>query len=158
LRGGGQAVPRSGEIEHVTERRQFDRSLADFELVQEKIGWMVSFLFGLESMAYLTTGLVDAGVQDYSLESAFCKVAGTEFLWYQANRALQLAGGEGYLRDHPYERSLRDIRVFPIFEGANDVLRSYIALSGLKPLGEQLEELRHLNLSDPIHALGVLAD
>ena len=66
--------------------------LADFELVQEKIGWMVSYLFGLESMAYLTTGLVDAGLPDYSLESAICKVSGTEFLWYQANRALQLNG------------------------------------------------------------------
>jgi acyl-CoA dehydrogenase family protein 9 len=119
---------------------------------------MVSFLFGLESMGYLTTGLVDAGVEDYSLESAICKVAGTEFLWYQANRALQLAGGEGYLRDHPYEKALRDIRIFAIFEGANDVLREYIALAGLKPLVEQLEELRHLELSEPIHTLGVLAD
>lgn len=145
-------------IRHCTERRQFGRPLADFELVQEKIGWMVSFLFGLESMAYLTTGLVDAGVEDYSLESAICKVAGTEFLWYQANRALQLAGGEGYMRDHPYEKALRDIRIFPIFEGANDVLRAYIALSGLKPLGDQLEELRNLELGDPIHAIGVLAD
>src|SRR3954468_233138 len=79
-------------IPHVRERRQFDRALGDFELVQEKIGWMVSFTFGLESMAYLTTGLVDAGVPDYSLESAICKVSGTEFTWYAANRALQLAG------------------------------------------------------------------
>ena len=49
-------------IEHVTTRRQFGRPLADFDMVQDKIGWMVSYLFGLESMAYLTTGLVDAGV------------------------------------------------------------------------------------------------
>jgi acyl-CoA dehydrogenase family protein 9 len=145
-------------IEHVTERRQFGRPLADFELVQEKIGWMVSFLFGLESMAYLTTGMVDAGVPDYSLESAICKVAGTEFLWYQGNRALQLAGGAGYLRDHPYERALRDIRVFPIFEGANDVMRAFIALTGLKPLGEKLEEVAQFDLSEPVRTLGVVAD
>src|SRR3954469_5488381 len=61
-------------IGHVRERRQFGMPLADFELVQEKIGWMVSHTFALESMAYLTTGLVDAGVPDYSLESAMCKV------------------------------------------------------------------------------------
>jgi acyl-CoA dehydrogenase family protein 9 len=145
-------------IEHVTQRRQFGRPLADFELVQEKIGWMVSFLFGLESMCYLTTGLVDAGVTDYSVESAICKVAGSEFLWYQANRALQLAGGEGYLRDHPYEKALRDIRIFPIFEGANDILRSYIALSSLKPIGEELQELTHLDLAHPIGSLGVLSE
>jgi acyl-CoA dehydrogenase family member 9 len=145
-------------IDHVKERRQFGGPLADLELVQDKIGWMVSYLFGLESMAYLTCGLVDRGVSDYSLESAVCKVSGTEFLWYAANRVLQLKGGEGYLRDQPYERVLRDIRIFPIFEGANDVLRSFIALSGMKPLGEQLSGLAELDLGDPIGSLGVLID
>ena len=145
-------------IGHVQEREQFDRPLADFELVQEKIGWLVSFLFGLESTAYLTTGLVDRGVSDYSLESAVCKVAGTEFLWYAANRALQLKGGEGYMRDQPYEKMLRDIRIFPIFEGANDVMRCFVALSGMKPVGEKLKELSGIGLDDPIGAIGVLAD
>jgi alkylation response protein AidB-like acyl-CoA dehydrogenase len=145
-------------IAHVRERRQFGMPLADFELVQDKIGWMVSYLFGLESMSYLTTGLVDTGVPDYSLESAIVKVAGTEFLWYQVNRALQLAGGSGYMRDQPYEKSLRDTRIFPIFEGANDVMRAFIALTGVKPLGDELGELGDLGLGDPIGSLGVLAD
>jgi acyl-CoA dehydrogenase family protein 9 len=145
-------------IHHVKDRRQFGRPLADFELVQDKIGWMVSYLFGLESMCYLTCGLVDAGVPDYSLESAICKVSGTEFLWYAANRTLQLKGGEGYLRTEPYEKVLRDIRIFPIFEGANDVLRAFIALSGLKPLGEELSGLGEIGLSDPIGSIGVLID
>src|SRR5918995_716347 len=145
-------------IDHVKERRQFGRPLADFELVQDKVAWMVSYLFGLESMAYLTTGLVDQGVEDYSLESAVCKVSGTEFLWYAANRALQLAGGEGYMRDRPYEKILRDIRIFPIFEGANDVMRAFIALGGLKPLGEKLSGLGEIGLNDPIGSIGVLVD
>ncbi len=146
-------------IDHVKERKQFGRPLADFELVQDKIGWMVSYLFGLESMAYLTSGLVDQGVQDYSLESAICKVAGTEFLWYAANRALQLKGGAGYMRDEPYEKLLRDIRIFPIFEGANDVMRAFIALSGMKPLGERAEGAwASSGLGDPIGSIGVLAD
>jgi acyl-CoA dehydrogenase family protein 9 len=145
-------------IEHVKERRQFGQPLADFELVQDKIGWMVSYLFGLESMTYLTCGLVDAGVPDYSLESAICKVSGTEFLWYAANRALQLAGGEGYMRDRPYEKVLRDTRIYPIFEGANDVMRAFIALGGIKPVGEKLEGLSEIELSDPIGSIGVLID
>jgi acyl-CoA dehydrogenase family protein 9 len=144
-------------IQHVKERRQFNMPLADFELVQDKIGWMVSYLFGLESMAYLTTGLVDAGVPDYSLESAICKVAATEFTWYQVNRALQLAGGQGYMRDEPYEKILRDLRIFPIFEGANDVMREFIALSGIQPLGDELKELGDLGFSTPIRSMGVLA-
>ncbi|HEU0024236.1 MAG TPA: acyl-CoA dehydrogenase family protein, partial [Thermoleophilaceae bacterium] len=104
--GGAKAVLDMA-IDHVAERQQFGQPLADFELVQDKIGWLVSYLFGLESMAYLTCGLVDAGVEDYSLESAICKVSGTEFLWYAANRSLQLAGGEGYMRDRPWEKVLR---------------------------------------------------
>jgi acyl-CoA dehydrogenase family protein 9 len=126
--------------------------------VEEKIAWMVSYLFGLESMAYMTTGLVDAGIDDYSVESAICKVTGTEFTWYAANRALQLAGGKGYMRDEPYEQVLRDIRIFPIFEGANDVMRSFIALSALKPLGDELRELGELHLTDPIGLLGTIAE
>src|SRR5439155_4873660 len=145
-------------IRHVKERRQFGTPLADFELVQDKIGWMVSYLFGLESMAYLTTGLVDAGIPDYSLESAICKVSATEFTWYQVNRALQLAGGAGYVRDQPYEKVLRDSRIFPIFEGANDVLRAFIALSGLKPLGDKLSELGSIELTDPIRSIGVVVE
>ena len=155
--GGAKAVLDLA-IEHVKERRQFGRRLADFELVEDKISWMVSYLFGLESMAYLTTGLVDAGVPDYSTESAICKVAASEFTWYQANRALQLAGGEGYLRDRPYEKILRDLRIFPIFEGANDVLRIFVALSGLKPLGDELKGLKGVDFSDPLGSVGVLLE
>jgi acyl-CoA dehydrogenase family protein 9 len=145
-------------IDHVKRRHQFGRPLADFELVQDKIGWMVSYLFGLESMCYLTTGLVDAGVPDYSVESAICKISGTEFIWYQANRTLQLKGGAGYMRDQPYEKVLRDIRIFPIFEGANDVLRAFVALSGMEPLSEKLKEFAAINLSDPIGSVGLVFD
>jgi len=145
-------------IDHVKERKQFGRPLAEFELVQDKIGWTVSYLFGVESMAYMTCGLVDLGMPDYSLESAMVKVAGTEFLWYQANRALQLKGGAGYMRDQPYEKILRDTRIFPIFEGANDVMRAFVALSGMKPVGERLSELGEVNLGDPIGSIGVLAE
>jgi acyl-CoA dehydrogenase family protein 9 len=155
---GGAKALLDHAIDHVKERQQFGRPLADFEMVQDKIGWMVSYLFGLESMAYLTTGLVDAGVEDTSLESAICKISGTEFLWYLANRALQLKGGAGYMRDEPYEKILRDIRIFPIFEGANDVMRAFVALSGIKPVGEKLSEVGNLDLSDPIGSIGVLAD
>ena len=53
---------------------------------------------------------------------------------------------------------VRDIRIFPIFEGANDVLRAFIALGGIKPVGEKLEGLGDLALGDPIGSIGVLVD
>ena len=61
-------------LDHVMDRRQFGGPLADLELVQDKIGWMVSYLFGVESMTYLTCGLVDRGVPDYwNRRSARCR-------------------------------------------------------------------------------------
>ena len=146
-------------IEHVQEREQFGRPLADFELVQEKIGWLVSFLFGLESTAYMTTGLVDRGVPDYSLESAICKVAGTEFLWYAANRALQLKGGEGYMQrpalreDAARHPDLPDLRGR---ERRDALLRGALGHEACRR--EAVKELGGMSLDDPIGAMGVLAD
>lgn len=149
-------------IEHTLDRQQFGQPLAEFELVEEKISWMTSYLYGLESMCYLATGLVDNGVQDYSLESAMLKVAGTEFLWYGVNRAFQLHGGAAYMAGTPLEKTLRDIRVFPIFEGSNDVLRAYIALTGLKTLGNELEDLQDAldlrALMRPVRSASVVLD
>jgi acyl-CoA dehydrogenase family protein 9 len=145
-------------IEHTTSRKQFGRPIAEFELVEDKISWMVSYLYGFESMAYLTTGLVDAAVPDYSLESAITKVAGSEFYWYAVNRVFQLFGGQAYMDGSPVARALRDARVFPIFEGANDVLRAFIALSGLKTLAGEVADLARVNLSEPVAGIGILAD
>ncbi|MGH9230517.1 MAG: acyl-CoA dehydrogenase family protein [Acidimicrobiales bacterium] len=144
-------------VDHVQDRHQFGQPLAEFELVQHKIGWMASYLYGMEAMGYLATGLVDRGVDDYRIESAMLKVAGSEFIWYAANRAFQLAGGKAYMCDEPYEKMLRDIRVFPIFEGANDVMRLFIALEGLETLGDELEGLQHLDPRHPVESLGAVA-
>jgi len=155
--GGTKALIEQA-IEHTSEREQFGVPLADFELVEDKIAWMVSYLYGLESLAYLTTGLVDAGVADYSLESAMSKVAATEFNWYAVNRVFQLLGGAAFMADSPIAKSLRDTRIFPIFEGANDVLRAFIALNGLKVVAEEYDDLRGINLSDPIRTIGTIAE
>lgn len=144
-------------IDHIQKREQFGRPLADFELVQHKIAWMASYLYGMEAMSYLTTGMVDRGATDYRLESAMLKFAGTEFLWYAANRAFQLAGGQAYLADEPYEKILRDIRIFPIFEGANDVLRMFVALDGLRALADRLEGLTKLSPRSPVRSAAAVA-
>src|SRR5688572_18994423 len=119
---------------------------------------MVSSLYGFETMAYLTTGLVDAGAPDYSPETAMAKTAGSEVHWYAVNRVFQLLGGQAYMVDSPAAKALRDSRVFPIFEGSNDVLRAFVALAGLKTVADEVADLRHLDLADPIGSIGVLAD
>lgn len=155
---GGARLLLDHGVRHVTRREQFGRPLADFALVKEKIGWLASYTYGVEAMTYLTTGLVDSGVEHIDLESAMVKVSSTEFLWYAANRVFQLAGGRAYMKDEPFEKILRDIRIFPIFEGANDVLRMFVALNGLETVGEELEDLQTFDFTEPIRSLGVYAD
>jgi acyl-CoA dehydrogenase family member 9 len=144
-------------IEHTSTRRQFDRELIDFEMVEDKIAWIQTQIYGIESMSYLTTGLVDRGDADFALESAMTKVTASDVGWYALNRAFQLHGGTAYMNDHPLAKALRDFRIFPIFEGANDVMRAFTALNGLKALSEHLPDVKSISVSDPAKAIGVLA-
>ncbi|BDZ46297.1 acyl-CoA dehydrogenase family protein [Naasia aerilata] len=144
-------------LEHTGARRQFDRELIDFEMVEDKIAWLQTQTYGMESMSYLTTGLVDRGNTDFALESAMTKVFASDTGWYGLNRVFQLHGGTAYMNDHRLSKAMRDFRIFPIFEGANDVLRAFTALNGLKALSERLPDVKSLRLSEPGKALGVLA-
>jgi acyl-CoA dehydrogenase family protein 9 len=106
---------------------------------------------------YLTTGLVDRNVDDFSVEGAICKVFGSEALLRVADEALQIAGGSGYAAAQPYERILRDARVNPIFEGTNEILRCFVALSGMQGPGEAMAEVSRA-MREPIKGFGLLSD
>jgi acyl-CoA dehydrogenase family protein 9 len=144
-------------VERSQERVAFKKKIGEFGMIQDKISQMMCRTYALESMTYLTTGLIDAGVSDYSLESAICKVHGSETLWAVVNEALQIAGGLGYMTEYPYERILRDSRINLIFEGTNEILRAFIALSGLQGPGKQLAEVLSA-IRDPIKGFGILSD
>ena len=125
-------------VDFATQRRQFGKSISEFELIRAKLGRMAASTYALESGVYLTTALIDRGLADYSLEGAACKVFGTETLWSVLNDALQIAGGNGFMEEYPYGRTLRDSRINMIFEGTNEILRLYIALTGVKGPGKEL--------------------
>jgi acyl-CoA dehydrogenase family protein 9 len=78
-------------------------------------------------------------------------------MWNVINDALQIAGGNGFMEEYPYERALRDSRVNMIFEGTNEILRVLVALSGLRDLGSDLEEVARA-LKAPLGNLGILSD
>ncbi len=143
--------------EHAKNRKQFGQPIAKFEMIQEKISRMAVDTFVAESMVYLTTGLMDRGGADYSIESAMCKVFASEALWRAANEAMQIAGGIGYSKEYPYERALRDSRINLIFEGTNEIMRLFIALSGMQEHGEYLKRVGKA-LQNPLSELGVLTD
>jgi len=144
-------------VEHATQRKQFGQRIADFEMIRRKIARMTASTYALEAMVYLTAGLIDRGVRDYSLEGACCKVFGTEILWQNINDALQVAGGNGFMDEYPYGRALRDSRINMIFEGTNEILRVLMALSGMKEIGDDLKEVQSA-LKSPLEKREVLTD
>lgn len=128
-------------VEHARSRRQFGRALAEFELVQQKLARMAAWTYAMEAMTTVTAGLIDRGLEDYMLETAMLKVWSTERLWTIVNDAFQIHGGAAYFTDRPLERMLRDHRINQIGEGANEVLLSFIALTGMRGPGLALKEV-----------------
>lgn len=154
---GGARTILEAAVDFATARRQFDRPIAEFDLVRGKLARIRLESWVAESMVMLTLGFVDRGNTDYSLESAICKVYSSEMIWRAADDALQIAGGRGYMNDRPFERFLRDTRIMRIFEGTNEVLRVFIALAGMERLGEYLEGVGRA-LREPIQEIGLLTD
>jgi alkylation response protein AidB-like acyl-CoA dehydrogenase len=130
--------------EHARTRRQFGRTLAEFELVQKKLATMAAWTYAMESLTVVTAGLIDRGLEDYMLETAMLKVWSTERLWTLLNDAFQIHGGAAYFTDRPLERMLRDHRINQIGEGANEVLVSFIALAGMRGPGLRMKEAAEL--------------
>ena len=142
-------------------RKQFGEPISNYQLIREKIAQMTVECFAAESVVWMVAHFIDSGVEDYSVEAAISKVYASEAIQRAAYEALQIAAGTGFMRDAPYEQIARDCRILSIFEGTNEVLRLYVALSGLKDLGKSFGELKAAVddiFNHPIKGFGVLAD
>src|SRR5271154_6178790 len=142
-------------------RKQFNQPIAEFGLIREKISQMALDCFAAESVVWMVAHYIDSGVEDYSVEAAISKVFASEALQRSAYEALQIAAGSGFMREYPYEQITRDCRILTIFEGTNEVLRLYIALSALKDLGKSLGDMKAAVddiFNNPIKGFGVLTD
>lgn len=124
---------------HAAQRVQFGETLESFPLVQQKLAHMAAGIFAMESATMQTAALIDSGDDDYMIETALLKVHSTEILWTMVNEAFQIYGGKAYFTDQPLERMLRDARINQIGEGANDVLRVFSALVGMRDVGLELK-------------------
>ncbi|MHC4990385.1 MAG: acyl-CoA dehydrogenase family protein, partial [Planctomycetota bacterium] len=119
-------------------RHQFERPLAEFELVQERLARMAAYVYAMDAMLYMTTGIVDRDDEDIMLETAICKIFCSEYGFQTVDNALQVMGGEGYMTENEVERLWRDSRINTIVEGANEVMHSFVFAYGSKQLGEFL--------------------
>lgn len=140
---------------HANTRVQFGQTLGSFELVKHKLAHMQAGAYAIEACTYQTAAFIDSGAEDYMLETAMLKVFATDVLWTIVNDTVQIFGGKAYFTDEPYERMLRDARINMIGEGANDVLRAFVALVGMRDVGLELQGVLEAVWS-PIGNLGKL--
>lgn len=144
-------------------RKQFGKSISEFGLVKQKIGQMTVDCYVTESVVNMVSGFIDKGAHDYAAEAAISKVLASENLWNSVDAALQIAGGNGFMKEFPYERVMRDCRVNRIFEGANEILRMFIALTAMKTAATELSNISQMIqhpqtvFDDPIKGFGLLA-
>ncbi len=144
------------------QRKQFGDYIINYGLIQEKIAAIAANTYATECLVYMTTGKITQGMH-FEHESAICKVYGSEKLWDSIDKATQIAAGNAYMKEYPYERIMRDSRIHLIFEGTNEILRIFTALSGIKGPSDDLKELGKIAdvskaLQDPIKSLGVLTN
>ncbi|MFO0027834.1 MAG: acyl-CoA dehydrogenase family protein [Pseudomonadota bacterium] len=157
--GGMKALIRLA-TRQAADRQQFGKPILEFGLVREKIAQMTVDCFAAESAVWMLAHYIDHDVEDYSIEAAMSKVFASEAVQRACHESLQIAAGNGFMKEYPYERPTRDTRILSIFEGTNEILRLYVALSGLKDVGASLgslqDALAHI-FDDPIKGFGVLS-
>ena len=135
-------------LKWATYRYQFQRPIADFAQMQEKLARMASWNYAMDAMLYMTTGFLDRGDKDIMVETAICKVFCSEYGWKIADDCIQIMGGESYMTENEIERLWRDSRINRIVEGANEVMGQFICNYGAKPLLESMLEIKNAPLQN----------
>jgi len=146
-----------GEMATYAEKRvQFGHPLAHFEITQRKMSQLAANVYACDAMLGVLAALADDPGGEFSLEAACTKVFSSDLIWSATDEMVQIAGGRGFVKPYPYERNLRDARINRIFEGANEVLRLFIALNGVQGPAESLKEVGTA-LRRPLRHLGLLS-
>jgi len=138
----------------VQTRHQFQRTLADFELVQQRIARMYANTYAMDAMLFMMTGMLDRGDEDIMVETAMTKVFCSQLGWETIDDAMEIMGGEGYMTENELERAWRDNRIHRIVEGSNEVMQPFIFGYGGKQLAEQMISVQNALTWDGDESVG----
>jgi alkylation response protein AidB-like acyl-CoA dehydrogenase len=171
---GGARVSLGNAITYAKQRKAFDKVIADFGLIREKIANMATLTYVGESLIYRTVGMMDVAlnevdksgpeamketrkaIEEYAVECSIIKVWASEMVDYVVDETMQIYGGYGFVEEYPAERAYRDARINRIFEGTNEINRLIItgfllkrAMGGQLPLMPAIKKLMDEVLSGP---------
>ncbi len=168
---GGSKRVLAQAAKYAAERHQFSRPIATFGAIKYKLAEMAAKIYAGESAVYRTAGMIETkeetidkknpaelmkAIEEYAIECAMIKVAGTEILFYCADENVQIHGGNGFTEDYPAEGVYRDCRVNRIYEGTNEINRLLIpgqlikrAMKGGLPLFAAAMKLQEELLAGP---------
>ena len=171
---GGGRVSLENAISYAKQRKAFNKVIADFGLVREKIANMATLLFVGESLVYRTVAMMDSAlgevdksaadaarqtlkaIEEYAVECSIIKVWGSEMIDYVVDETVQIYAGYGFVEEYPAERAYRDARINRIFEGTNEINRLIItgfllkrAMTGQLALMPAIKKLMDEVLSGP---------
>jgi alkylation response protein AidB-like acyl-CoA dehydrogenase len=170
---GGSKYAIGEATKYALNRRQFGVPIATFGAIRHKLAEMAARAYGVESMLYRTTGLIDemivrgggtpaaalAALEEFAMEASLLKVAGSEMTDFVLDENVQIHGGNGFVHDYPAERHYRDARVNRIFEGTNEINRLLVpgmlikrAIKGGVPIIAAAKRLQEELLAPPTAA------
>ena len=148
--GAGAKYVINGALDFATERKQFNRPIKEFGMLQRKFANMVTRCWESDSLNYMITGSIDhtlasidrnAGnyndvvqkvIEDHGIEASISKIVGSEALAYAVDEGVQIFGGAGFIEEYPMANMYRDERINRIFEGTNEINRLIIGGTLLK--------------------------
>ena len=118
-------------VAYVKERKQFGKPLSKLQNTQFTLADMETRVQAARLLVYSAAVAYDQG-QPISVKAAQAKLFASETASYVTNRAVQLMGGYGYMREYPVERMMRDAKITEIYEGTSEVMRMVISGQLLK--------------------------
>jgi len=136
---GAQSLGAAREVlhlstQHANQRVQFGKPIAKLQAIQWMLAEMATEIYSMESILYRTAWMCDKGIP-YSREAAMTKLYCSEAAGRCVDKAVQIHGGMGYMREYPIERFYRDARITRIYEGTNEIQKLVIARDVLKKEG-----------------------